>query len=181
MDVRTFISIPIPVNKELSELLNDLRKFPGIRIPNVKQMHITLKFIGNVNENKLNIIKECVEKSVSDINKSSLELKGFGSFPDNKDPKIIWIGIKTDLPLKKISDSIGKELDNVKIDYDDKPFKPHITIGRINEHTDISNILSKYKDKSFYTVNCDSIKIMKSELLNTGAKHTVLFSIGLKN
>ncbi len=181
MDVRTFISIPIPVNAELSELLNDLRKFPGIRIPHVKQMHITLKFIGNVNENKLNTIKECVERSISNIKGSSVELKGFGSFPENKDPKVIWVGIKTDLPLKKISDSIGKELDNFKIDYDDKPFKPHMTVGRINEHTDISEILSKYEDKSFYTVNCNSIKIMKSEFLSTGTKHTVLFSIDLKD
>lgn len=174
MDVRAFISIPININDDLSELLGDLKKCQGIRVPPASQMHITLKFIGDVNINKLKKIQNCIDSSVSDIVSSPINLKGIGTFPERKDPKIVWVGIESDLPLAGISSSISKGLDELGIACDEKPFKPHMTVGRIQGKTDIIDILVKYKDEEFLTFTCDHIDLMKSELTPKGAIHSII-------
>lgn len=180
MNVRTFISLPIPANENIVQLLNELKYSKNIKVTSEKNIHMTLCFIGDIDEKKIEIVKECVERSLTGIDGSSIELKGLGAFPNTKDPKIIWIGLRSDIPLKKISDSIGRELDAVNIEHDHKPFKPHITLGRMSGHSDISMTLEKYANMTFGTVYCDHVLIIKSELLSSGAKYTILDSIKLQ-
>lgn len=180
MNVRTFISLPVPANENIVQLLNELKCSKNIKVASENNIHVTLCFIGDIDEKKIEIIKECVNRSVIEINSSSIELKGLGAFPNIKDPKIVWVGLRSDIPLKKISDSIGRELDAVNIEHDHKPFKPHITLGRISGHSDISITLKKYADMPFGAIYCDRVLIMKSELLPSGARYTILDSIKLQ-
>jgi len=180
MNVRTFISLPIPANENIIRLLNELKCSKNIKVTSEKNIHMTLCFIGDIDEKKIEIVKECVNRSIAGINSSSIELKGLSAFPNTRNPHIIWIGLRSDIPLKKISYSIGKELDMVNIGHDHKPFNPHITLGRMSGNSDISIKLEKYADMTFGTVYCDRILIMKSELFPSGAKYTILDSIELQ-
>ena len=181
MTVRVFISVPIPVKDEMDGLFSDLRKTGKIRTPSKAQMHLTLCFIGDVEERKIRDIERCVDNAVADIGPSEITVKGISTFPEKGDPRIVWTGIETDIPLKTIADRISLDLDAAGIYHDKKPFKPHFTVGRVNGRTDLSDILGRYSDTVFLTTPCTEIRVMKSELLPSGAKHSVIHSSELKN
>ncbi len=177
--MRIFISVPIPVTDGLREIFNLIKGIDGIKITSTTQIHMTLCFIGDMDEKRIMDVRDVVERSLKDSYRSQINIKGIGAFPDAKDPKVIWAGIESDIPFKEISDDIGKELDLLKIGHDRKPFKPHITLGRASGHSDVSSVVKEYDGRSFGVIDCDHVMIMKSELLPSGAKHTPLCSIPL--
>lgn len=177
--MRIFISVPIPVTDELKEILNLISRIDGVKVTSTKQIHMTLCFIGDMNENRILDVKDVVERSLKHSHSSQINIKGIGAFPNARDPKVIWAGIESDIPFKEISDNMSRELDLLKIDHDSKPFKPHITLGRASGHPNISSVMKGYDGHSFGVIDCDHVMIMKSELLPSGAKHTPLYSIPL--
>ncbi len=174
MDVRTFVSIPIPNTSGLDPFMRDLKGIRGIKPSPTAQMHITLKFIGDIPEEKVDVVEECVLKSVSGISKGRISVKGTGAFPNQKAPRIIWAGVETSLPLEKMSADIGSRLEAEGIPFDTKPFKPHITVARVEGRPDISRILRNYSATEFASFICPAVLIMKSELSPKGATHTIM-------
>jgi RNA 2',3'-cyclic 3'-phosphodiesterase len=177
--MRVFISVPIPVTDGLKGILDLMRRMDGIKAAPSTQIHMTLCFIGDMDERRIKDVKDAVERSLKDSHSSTIDIKGLGTFPNAKDPKVIWAGIDSNIPFKEISDNISKELDILKIDHDRKIFKPHITIGRVSGHPNLSPIMKEYGDRSFGVIDCDHVMVMKSELMPSGAKHTPLYSIPL--
>lgn len=178
--MRVFISVPIPVTDGLKGILDLMRSIDGIKAIPSTQIHMTLCFIGDMDERKIKDVKDAVERSLKDSHSSKIDIKGLGAFPNAKDPKIIWAGIDSDIPFKEISDNISKELDILKIDHDRKTFKPHITLGRASGHPNISSVMKEYGGHSFGVIDCDRVMVMKSELMPSGARHTPLYSIPLE-
>ncbi len=177
MDIRTFISIPIQVNDRISELLDDLSEVRNVRVPPAEQVHMTLCFIGDVDTRLIGVIRKCVEDTIKDLHKSDLELEGIGTFPVRKEPRVVWIDVKTSFPLKELAENIKSRLKEEGIAHDDKPFVPHVTVGRISGRTNIDNIIEKYSDCRFGVMDFDSVKIMKSEFHDRRVVHKVLESV----
>lgn len=180
MDVRMFVSVKVPDISGLMPLISDLRGIRGVRVPDTRQMHLTLCFIGDVDERKIDVIEGCVKASVKGIPPGRITLKSVGVFPERGAPKVIWTGVDSDIPLGNIARSISSGLDRTGIDHDTKPFKPHMTIGRVQGTPDVREIMSKYRDTVFCSFDCISIEVMKSELSPQGARHSVLRRINLE-
>lgn len=175
--MRVFISIPVPESENMASLSGELSRIRGVKITPPEQLHMTLCFIGDVDDGKLDTITGCIEESVKGIRPGSIFLKGMGVFPDTGRPNVIWVGASSDIPLKTLSFNIRKNLAAEGIDFDGKPFKPHVTVGRIREYANVSGIIKSNENRDFGFFNCSSIKIMKSELRPEGAKHTLLRSV----
>lgn len=173
MDVRTFISIPVPNTAGLEPLVRDLKTVRGVKVSPVKNIHITLKFLGDVPEERLEEVDAIVKDAVRGVKPGRITVKGFGAFPNTRNPRVLWAGLDTDLPLAEISERIGKGLSRVGLPYDEKPFKPHITVGRVDGKAELTNMFGKYKTTEFTTFVCPSVMVMKSELRPTGAVHTI--------
>lgn len=181
MAVRTFVSIPVPVTEDILRASDDLKHIRGVRVTPAGQVHITLCFIGDIDEKTVPVVVECVSRSVSGVAPGTITLKGVGAFPDIRRPKVVWMGVETAVPLKSMTERLGKELQKEMVDFDGKPFKPHVTIGRIPEKADILLFIKDYEGKELGTFPCTSVKVMRSDLLPSGAKHTVLHSVELRN
>lgn len=179
MNVRIFISIPIIPEKELSELLNRVKTLKNIRTVSADQIHITLCFIGDVDEKRIGDIEECVSKAVGGYTPSATNLKGAGVFPNRKSPRILWVGVESLISLEKISSSLRNELKMKSVGFDDKPFKAHITVGRVSGTADLSEILREYEDVVFQSMIFDRVYIMKSVLSPSGAKHSTVGTVFL--
>lgn len=179
MLVRTFISIAVPTNDEIMGLLDKLHDCENVSPTNAEQLHLTLKFIGDVDDSKLEKIERCVELALAGIEPFEMELKSIGTFPAHGDPRIVWAGTKSDMPLEVISASLGENLRDASICFDNKPFKPHITLGRISGKTDLTEICSEYRTKSLCRFECDHVDIMKSTLGSGGAVHSLIQSVRL--
>lgn len=174
MLIRTFISIPVPNTMGLKPLIRDIQAIRGLKPSSINQLHITLRFIGDVEEDRIDEIEEIVNNAIRNVKRGRLNLKGVGAFPNERNPRILWVGIDSELPLVKITEEISRGLKSAGIQFDEKPFKPHITVGRIEGHPNLTHLINNYRNMEFTTYIPDSIRIMKSELTPKGAEHTIM-------
>ena len=173
-DIRTFISVPVPNTAGFAPLFRDLAGIRGVRTSPAAQMHITLKFLGDVPEESIPEVCSIVDDCTRGIRSSRITVRGIGACPSMRSPRTVWAGVETDIPLEMISERIAGMLDTAGIPYDPKPFKPHITVARTEGRADLSRIFANYRDAEFATFICSSVMVMKSELGPHGASHTVL-------
>ncbi len=175
--IRVFISIPVPDTAPLQGIMKDIRVMDGVKPSPENQMHLTMKFIGDVDDRKVPRIADAVTKAVEGIPPFEISLEGAGAFPNARDARVVWVGAKPADTLKRIADGIGENLSGIK--FDDKPFKSHMTIGRCSAKKDVSSLVSRYKDTEFMRFECAEVLVMRSELSRSGAKHSVLARVPL--
>ncbi|MBD3228954.1 MAG: RNA 2',3'-cyclic phosphodiesterase [Candidatus Lokiarchaeota archaeon] len=179
-ELRAFISINInemEIINEIVKIQNEFQRVEG-RIKSIEQenIHITLKFLGNITEpmskriiSKLNNVQ---------FDPFELELKGLGCFPRPSRPRIIWVGCEKGTEnVRDIYNQIESELSEFKFKKD--RFRSHITISRVkrinrSEIDRLKKILFSFKNKDFGTIKVNSFQLMKSVLTPKGPIYSVL-------
>lgn len=177
--IRAFISIRITDPSCLKGPLADLKVKDNVRTSPLDQMHITLKFIGDVDDGKVPRIVKAISSAVEGVSPFTVTLKGAGCFPNPKRPSVVWGGASPQDVMSGISERIGENLKACNVQFDEKPFKTHITIGRCKGPVPIDDFLSKYSKEEFSSFQCCEILLMRSELGPSGAKHTVIAKVPL--
>ena len=175
--IRVFISIQVPDTAPLRDILSDMKGTDGVRPSPESQMHLTMKFIGDVDDRKVPRIADAARKAVEGIPPFEISLRGAGAFPNVRSARVVWVGAEPAATLKRIADGIADNLSGIS--FDDKPFKSHMTVGRCQYPKDVSSIVARYEDAEFTRFECREILVMRSELSRSGAKHSVLSRIPL--
>ncbi len=172
--MRLFFAIDLPkkIKKILNIIIKDLPQ--NVRPIKVKNMHITLLFLGEVNrKNVPKIISKIKELKYKQFD---LEIKDVGTFPPTKFPRIVWIGCENK-HLYNLSNKIAKYLE-IK----NERFKPHITIGRIKakKYVNLKPFLEKYKEGDFGKFRVKKFYLMESKLSDTGPEYYIVeeFDLG---
>lgn len=177
--MRTFIAIDLPeeLKKKLSEFQDELKKQDLVAASWTSDYHLTLKFLGEVNEKKLEEIKKNLENICKKTKSFKLELKGIGTFPSEKYIRVLWIGADIgDKQAKDLQKEIDSELVNLSFEKE-KRYANHLTLARVKAVKDknkLKELFEKYKDKSFGTFTVDKIKLMKSTLTPKGSVYETL-------
>ena len=179
MKIRMFLSIPIKDPSALQTVLSDVKTLRNVRVSPLSQMHITVRFIGDIDDSKTKKVVNAISDAVQNINPFTITIKGAGCFPNPKRPSVLWVGADPEKELREIAERISSNLKAYNISFDEKPFKSHITVGRCSGPVDIEPFLVKYSGKEFTSFLCDEILVMRSELSPSGAKHTVLERVPL--
>lgn len=183
--MRSFIAIDISdvvkasINDIISRLGADLRSVRWVPAGN---MHLTLKFLGDINDDLVSIIKERLLHLGSCHQPFALDIHGAGAFPNLKHPNILWIGIKASDRLKSLFMDIDTSLSEIGFDREDRGFSPHLTVGRVKDKRGIDPIikeLATYKDAFFGTIEVHEILLMKSVLKPSGAEYSAVAAIRL--
>jgi len=173
--MRVFLSIDISNN----EIINSIKNFQNLikvdaKPIQSKNLHFTLQFLGEISENKIELVIEELNKI--EFSKFEVNLKGIGVFPNTKSPKIIWIGTDQNGSNKMIdlSKKIQESLKPLGF-ISDKSFKPHITVFRIKKKIgDITKEMKMYENNNFGIQDVSSFKLKKSELTPSGPIYTDL-------
>ena len=183
--MRCFISIELdPMTKQIIEDFirkdNMEKLFREMKWVKPSNLHITLAFLGEISSNKI----LSVQKMLTDISKKhtsfSIKFSGLGFFPNLKNPRVFWIGIKEQPELWRLKNAIDRGLDILNISYDKKPFSPHLTIGRLKSRTKIeSEKLEQVDFKTSFLVK--EIHLMKSELSSSGPTYMSLHRALFRN
>lgn len=129
--MRLFIAVEIPpeIRKKLASLCGKIGdEAAKIKWVEEENIHMTLKFLGEVDEGKAEGIKETLA-SVK-MAPVSCAVKGFGTFPNDNYIKVIWAGVVPEEPFIKLHEQVDKALEPIGFS-GDKKFSPHITIGRV--------------------------------------------------
>ena len=179
MLIRTFISIDVPITDEISSLLQSLRGVKGIKVPPEGQIHLTLKFLGDTDDKKVTKLCASLREALSDTPSFDVDIEDLGAFPNERNPRVLWMGVKEPERLIGLADIVDDTVRSMNLRCDDKKFSPHITVGRIDGRPDLKEIFEKNKGRCFCRFRCSSVKVMKSELTPRGAIHTVIDSIEL--
>lgn len=180
-DIRVFISVEIPDKTCLDAPLSKLKTVRGIRTSPPEQIHITLRFIGDVDESKVDRIEDCVRRAAEGVEPFEVTVAGTGAFPNRGRPSVVWIGASPEKPLAELADRIGRNLGSAGIQFDSKPFKSHVTIGRCREKIDLEGFFAEFSDAEFSRFTCSEVLVMRSVLGPRGAEHTVLRRVPLKS
>ncbi len=185
--IRSFIAIELPkeLQKALQQvhdkLFEQLSGFPIRWVP-VSNIHLTLKFLGDVSENNILRINEILQSAGSLSKPFEITVGGFGVFPNLTRPRVIWVGIEASDGLFKLQRKI--ELETARLGYspDQRDFNPHLTIGRVSRNANNQEIRSTSKiirKQKFGFIGADKIKtvsLFQSRLSPDGAKYIKLFT-----
>jgi 2'-5' RNA ligase len=184
---RIFIAIEISAEarNEANSYLENLKKdFGDLRVgwERAEKLHLTLKFIGDVEESQLSKVIESVEKTAVKFEKFNISLEGTGVFPKPKNARILWIGFKDKGNyLLKIFEILEAELNKIGFAKESKRFHPHLTIARLKEPEKARKLVEKHLNESFEEIEFEvsEITIYESQLLPTGSKYQKIKSIPL--
>jgi RNA 2',3'-cyclic 3'-phosphodiesterase len=185
MDIRCFIAINLPeaVKKSVGGVIDELRK-TGADVKWVPpgNVHLTLKFLGSTDEALVPKIKESLTKKLSHYKAFYIKIAGVGCFPSEKRPRVIWIGMEDSEVLHSIQKDIDAEIMHFGFAPEDRPFSPHLTIGRVRSPKrvpDLMKRLAEFREVYFGAIEVTYIHVMKSELRPAGAEYSSLVEIPL--
>lgn len=180
---RGFIAIDIPTNKKLLEMENEIKNIQAdLKLVEPENIHVTLKFLGDTDEEKIEEIQEIIKNSVKDIKAFSVKLKGSGVFPNKNYMKVIWVGLENAEKLKEIAEKIDKKLEPLGFKTEKRGFSAHLTLARVKSSKNkekLLKIIEKYQDIEFATIDVKSIKLKKSDLTPKGPIYKTLKEINL--
>lgn len=133
---RTFIAIPVPSESGLSEKLKIFST--GNWGANIKwvpshQWHFTLAFLGDTSNDNEVKVKSILTSLIANMSTFDICFNGVGLFPHKRNPKVIWVGIEKSPLLEAVAVNIHHQLEIAGVDFDAKPFVPHLTIGRVKQ------------------------------------------------
>jgi RNA 2',3'-cyclic 3'-phosphodiesterase len=130
--IRAFIAIEIDSQtvKNISERLADLRpRIPDIRWIPPANFHLTLKFLGAVEETKIDPVTEALERELHPFPRFTINAKGLGVFPGVKRPRVLWVGLEGE-ELNALASRVEAALSPLGFPEDKREAQPHLTIGR---------------------------------------------------
>jgi 2'-5' RNA ligase len=185
--IRTFICLDLSesLKSRLEKLELELQKASVTRVSWVKtkNLHLTLKFLGDIVETDIPKIKTSIEEIALSTKSFTLESSEIGAFPNFRRPKIFWVGIKDPtVTLLTMQQKLEQVLVSKGFAPSEKNFSPHLTIGRVKEGTG-QDIVSKINKIEFLPESfpVKDIILMRSDLGPTEAVYSKLAVIKLND
>ncbi len=168
--MRTFIAVEIPEKqrKIIWEFINEQKKKNLlIKWVEFENLHITLKFLGEVDEKKLDEILPLLSTISSRTISFNLCLENLGCFPNIRNPRVLWVGVSQGGDdLIKLATELENVLYKIGFKKEEKKFHPHLTIGRIKTLCSVDDIINQPIKTDSFVVK--EFILFKSTLLPTG-------------
>jgi 2'-5' RNA ligase len=184
--VRLFVAlqIPVEVREQLARLMGELRQIPGSsgrhspKWVRAENLHVTLKFIGEIPAEKLGIIRETLSTVRAD-QPVTLDFGGLGFFPTEKHPRVFWAGMSASSNLQQLASAIDKALATIGILMEQRPFAPHLTLARFEPPgvaRELQAAIQKHATRTFGSSTAVDFHLIESKLKPTGAEYTTVQS-----
>ena len=189
MELRTFLAIDLPSSLQSvigQNLRTVKRELPELSWSKPENFHVNLKFLGNTTEGQIEQIRKAVEPAVSHVTPFVLALKGFGVFPDNQSPRVLWIGLGGALDsLTTLAECVDRAVVPVGFPQENRAFRPHLTVARVKK--DYRAVGQALVTLGVLTtpfpcgnVSVERVTLFTSELRQSGAVYTKLWDVSLK-
>jgi 2'-5' RNA ligase len=183
--VRAFIAIDLEpeIKESLRSLVRDLRATRAdIRWVSGEGMHLTLKFLGPIDDTQTLWVKEILENVAGHHQAFPLSLEGTGAFPDEMSPRILWVGFVAEPELLALQNDIDAALESRGFEREKRAFTPHLTLGRVKGPERLAKAmgeLAKHREKPFGAMTVRKVALFESLLHPEGAEHRIVFEAAL--
>jgi len=176
--VRLFVAVELnkQIKDELAKAQHALREFDRlVRWSGGNQMHLTLKFLGEVPDSQVDDICTAVELAASESAGFELTLQGAGCFPPKGKVRVVWVGLAEESKaLANCQRRVEDELSEIGFPPERRPFSPHLTLGRVRDDRSGGQLRTAVEALEVPSVSqaIDSVVLMRSELLPQGARYS---------
>ena len=185
MNLRLFAALDPPdlVRRRLAGWQADLRRSAGrhadaVRWTPADRLHVTLKFLGAVPEERLDAVREAIAGAAAGSRPLRLEVRGAGGFPSSRRARVIWLGLSGDPGgLAELAGELGRRLAPMGFAVEGRPLTPHVTIGRSRDgrgSPGLGGAIAGAATAEAIQWRAGEISLFRSHLSSEGARHEVL-------
>lgn len=178
--IRAFVAVGLTpeIRGRIGEAERDFG-IPGIRLVDPSLVHVTLKFLGSIDEGRAADVDEALRKVT--LRPFTARMRSIGGFPDERRPRVIWVGAEG--AFTELNGQVEGLLEAAGFPREGR-FRPHVTIGRVKfaspeQVRKLPGLFEKYRDFDAGSMTVDSIQLMKSTLGPRGPRYDVLKEIPL--
>jgi len=185
--LRAFIAIdlPIEVRQNLAKVMHKLqRQLEGypVRWVTPGNIHLTLKFLGDVSEHNLSVLTHLLEGEVQTHPPFEFSVGQVGAFPDVRRPRVIWVGVEAPDELFSLQRGIDQAMAKLGYAHERRTYQPHLTLGRVARNASGAEVraIGHYIQKAHVgflgSVRATEVHLYRSDLEPTGPAYTRLFT-----
>jgi len=179
--LRSFLAIELPshTRSEIGKLQERLRTCRAdVRWVVADRIHLTLKFLGNIEEEKIADISAVMDQAAAHRGPFTVSVKGLGAFPSTRNPRVIWLGLDGwEANLLPLQQEIEAGLGAVGFERENKAYRPHLTLGRVKSlkgKGDLVDLMERDRDVDLGSFVIDRMVLFRSDLRPTGPIYTPL-------
>ncbi len=190
--IRTFIAIELDdaLHRALADLQAQLKRERAaryIRWVAPANIHVTLKFLGDVDADRIPALQRAIIDACIDTPPFTLTLSDVGTFPNNRRPNVVWVGASGQVETAaRLANKIDDACTTLGFAREDRPFMPHLTLGRVkrdaspNDRQFVGEMITNAKVDALGDLRIERVSVVKSELRPGGSVYTRLYAVELK-
>ena len=190
--IRAFIAIKLSPEihqrlKDVNALLRQRLQGALVRWVPVDNIHLTLKFLGDVSTANLEMLAKILQAEAHQHQPFEISVGELGAFPSAHKPHVIWLGVQAPAELNTLQKGIEEEMARLGYKPEDRPFSPHLSLGRVSRNAEaqdfarIEAVLNVTKVGFLGAMHVEAVHLFKSDLQPNGAIYTGLLEALLKN
>ena len=182
---RLFLALKIKPSEKFLELYYKLKrslKEDKIKWVDHGNIHLTLKFFGETEEDRIPEIKDAIENALPDVNSFDLYMEKCGIFGSSYKPRVIWFGFRESDELLSLYHYLKAALEAIGFEYDRQNFVPHLTIGRIkyvNDKNYFQKVIEPYKEMAIQKEKIQKVVLYESILRPQGPEYKIVKEFSL--
>tara|TARA_R110001583_G_scaffold1956_1_gene14632 strand:- start:28 stop:567 length:540 start_codon:yes stop_codon:yes gene_type:complete len=169
---RLFFGLEIPAQIK-DCLLKARAEVSGAKWQSVEQMHLTLLFLGDVEEERLPAVCEAARHVP--LAAFELSVEGLGCFGQTCAPRNLWAGVQPAAPVANLHSAIKGQMESLGLTTESRAFRPHITLSRFKRQPgSVQSLLAEYGEMAFGSFQVDQFVLFESKQSANGSVYTVL-------
>lgn len=188
--IRAFIAIDLTpeIRTQLDKIAVQMRQRLGetpVRWVPAENIHLTLKFLGDVSLAHLDLLKKMLQQEVASHRCFEFSVGGVGAFPSNSRPRVVWVGVEAPPALVALQSGVENEMERLGYAREEREFSAHLTLGRVSRNATppevrkIAEVLQTTRVGFMGMVQVQQVHLFKSDLQPNGAVYTRLYSASL--
>lgn len=182
--IRTFVAVPLPepwIAYAAGVAAGFSKGVRGVSWVKPENLHFTIRFLGDLGESGVSRAGDAVARGAEGLHAPVAALGGLGVFPSWARPRVVWLGLAAgDEALREVGRAVNEAIDRAGFDRADKPFRPHLTLGRVREGAGgLEALRAASLPPPPPPAPLDRIVVMKSDLHPSGARYTALREVRL--
>lgn len=183
---RCFVAIPLqpPASTAVADLVHGLRNdVRGVKWVAPENLHLTVKFLGDLDNRDLPEACRYMREACEDIEPFTIYFQGLGTFPKNRAPRVVWLGIEANTEsLQLVHQRLEHSLESLGVRRENRAFRPHLTLGRPTSNFDgeaLAHVLAAHGNQLLAEMDVNEVQLMASFLDRGGPTYTVIDDVAL--
>lgn len=185
--MRAFVSVDLPddLAAPIEALQQRMAEASGLTFTSPEQAHVTLKFLGEIDDNRVGAVKTTIAAAVGDADVGPFDATfgGIGAFPSEDYIRVVWLGVKTgSTQLTQLHDAIERRTTGIGFEPEEHEFTPHVTLARM-EHAGGKDVVQRVlaDDPTVGSMHVEEVRLTESTLTATGPRYSTVARFPLAN